>query len=43
VEIIAGLVCNNPTIEADLNTNTDVEAAASSTLRVCALRNPSLI
>jgi hypothetical protein len=34
VEIIAGLVCNNPTIEADLNTNTDVEAAASSTLRI---------
>jgi len=43
VEIIAGLVCNNPTIEADLNTNADVEAVASITLQVFALCKPSLI
>jgi hypothetical protein len=37
IEIIAGLVCNNPSLEADLKKNTDVEAAPPSTLRVCAL------
>lgn len=34
IEIIAGLVCNNPSLEADLKKNTDVEAAPPSTLRV---------
>lgn len=38
MEIIAGLVCNNPTLEADLKTKTDVEAAPSSTLQVCGFK-----
>lgn len=36
MEIIAGLVCNNPTLEEN-SKNIDVEAASSNTLQVCAM------